>query len=403
MTSGDGTDDKATDRPSPESNESANKPEASNEPPAAKALPLAPKPLPLAPKPVVAGSKPLPPAPKPVVGGANALPLAPTPAGASAKPLPLAPRPAAAGGAKPLPAAPKPVAAGAKPLPAAPRPVGAAAKPLPSAPKPMTEASKALPTAPKPLPSAPRPLPTAPKPAAATPGSAAASKAPVAAAKSAAPPPVPHQPTPSAPISMANAPGDTPQEIDSERQFEGELPEDFDSVLAKVEKTPASGLLVLLGRALHRLTAGRAGQATHSERRVAFDGFRSTLHDEKTERDRRYGTVYEVSDEANAYLVRFEMPRRLPNSALKAMWNLPDEMPDYAYSLTLADGVLAIRASVRGEAYRRLSYVSASFPSEFLTRIAFDKPVGRFKHRLRDKILEIVVFKGPQERFGRAA
>ncbi len=202
---------------------------------------------------------------------------------------------------------------------------------------------------------------------------------------------------------MANAPGDTPKQIDNEMQFEGELPEDFDSVLAKVEKTPASGLLVMLGRALHRLTAGRAGHPAHSERRVAFDGFRSTLHDEKTERDWRYGTVYEVSEEANAYLVRLEMPRRLPNSALKAMWNLPDEMPDYAYSLALADGVLAVRASVRGEAYRRLSYVSASFPSEFLTRIAFDKPVGRFKHRLRDKILEIVVFKGPQERFGRAA
>ena len=42
MTSGDGTDDKPTDRPSPESIDSANEPDASEEPPAAKALPPAP-------------------------------------------------------------------------------------------------------------------------------------------------------------------------------------------------------------------------------------------------------------------------------------------------------------------------------------------------------------------------
>jgi hypothetical protein len=48
---------------------------------------------------------------------------------------------------------------------------------------------------------------------------------------------------------------------------------------------------------------------------------------------------------------------------------------------------------VRGDAMRRLSYISASFPSDFLTRIEFDQPVTSFKHRLRDKVLEIVVFK----------
>ncbi len=68
-----------------------------------------------------------------------------------------------------------------------------------------------------------------------------------------------------------------------------------------------------------------------SERKVAFDGFMSDLYDEKTERDRRYGTVYTVSEHANAYLVRLEMPRKLPASSLNpaaARRNLPDEMPD---------------------------------------------------------------------------
>ena len=86
-----------------------------------------------------------------------------------------------------------------------------------------------------------------------------------------------------------------------------------------------------------------------TERKVAFDGFEGTMHEDKTERDRRYGTVYTVAEYANAYLVRLEMPRKLPTSSLKRLWNLPDEMPDYDYNIVLGDAVLSINASVRGE------------------------------------------------------
>jgi hypothetical protein len=131
-----------------------------------------------------------------------------------------------------------------------------------------------------------------------------------------------------------------------------------------------------------------------SQRKVAFDGFTSDLYDEKTERDRRYGTVYTVSEHANAYLIRLEMPRKIPASSLKRLWNLPDEMPDYDYNIALSDNVIAISASVRGEALRRLCHVSSSCPADFTTRIEFAKPVETFKHRLRDKMLDIIVMKG---------
>jgi ferredoxin len=131
-----------------------------------------------------------------------------------------------------------------------------------------------------------------------------------------------------------------------------------------------------------------------SQRKVAFDGFMSDLYDEKTERDRRYGTVYTVSEHANAYLVRIEMPRKLPASSLKRLWNLPDEMPDYDYNVALLDGVLTIIASVRGEALRRLCHVSSSCPADFTTRIEFPRPVTTFKHRLKNKLLDIIVIKG---------
>jgi len=141
------------------------------------------------------------------------------------------------------------------------------------------------------------------------------------------------------------------------------------------------------------LTRGGA-KGRKVERKVAFDGFQTNLHDEKLERDRRYGTVYTVKEYSNAYLVRLEMPRNLPASSLKRLWNLPDELPDYDYNITLGDNVLTIHASVRGEALRRLSYVSSAFPADFMTRIEFGKQVAAFKHRLRDKVLEIVVLKG---------
>ena len=131
-----------------------------------------------------------------------------------------------------------------------------------------------------------------------------------------------------------------------------------------------------------------------SQRKVAFEGFMSDLYDEKTERDRRYGTIYTVSEHANAYLVRLEMPRKIPASSLKRLWNLPDEMPDYDYNIMLLDNVLTISASVRGEALRRLCHVSASCPADFTTRIEFGKPTAAFKHRLKNKLLDIIVMKG---------
>ncbi len=147
--------------------------------------------------------------------------------------------------------------------------------------------------------------------------------------------------------------------------------------------------------------AGGAGRKT--QRKVAFDGFESKMHDDKLERDRRYGTVYTVAEYANAYLVRLEMPRLLPQSSLKRLWNLPDKMPDYDYNMMLTDSVLDINASVRGEALRKLSYISSSFPADFATRIEFGKPVAGFKHRMRDKILEVIVLKEASGGFRHAA
>lgn len=106
---------------------------------------------------------------------------------------------------------------------------------------------------------------------------------------------------------------------------------------------------------------------------------------------------------ANAYIVRLEMPRKMPASSLKRIWNLPDEMPDYDYNLVLGDSVLAISASVRGEAIRKLSYVSSAFPADFQTRIEFGTAVATFKHRMQNKVLDVIVMKGETDQLRSAA
>lgn len=204
------------------------------------------------------------------------------------------------------------------------------------------------------------------------------------------------------------APADAAAQEAAEKQFAGELEGDFDTLLARVQMAPPrAGMIGRLARAISHwirsLFGIHAAELTQVERRVAFDGFTSFLHDEKTERDRRYGTVYTVSEEVNAYLVRLEMPRRTPKSALKETWKLPDEMPEYDYTLSLANGVLSIRAGLHGQSMRRIAYVSPSFPSAFMTRIEFACAVDGFKHRMRDKVLEIIIFKQDGDGLKRAA
>jgi len=214
------------------------------------------------------------------------------------------------------------------------------------------------------------------------------------------PTPPPFEAEPSFPISMIRRPDAAAVDGRSPTLCAGELSEDFESALAGVllspRRTPIARRIFQRIERMVPASARRAPHFSQTRRTVAFDGFRTRLHDEKLERDRRYGTVYTVSEEVNAFLVRLEFPRRMPNSSLKQTWELPDEMPDYDYTLHLADNVLSVQAGLRSEACRRVSYVSPSFPTDFLTRIEFDVPVAAFKQRLRDKVLEVIVFK----RFG---
>jgi ferredoxin len=143
-----------------------------------------------------------------------------------------------------------------------------------------------------------------------------------------------------------------------------------------------------LGRLVLALVGARG-----TESRVAFDGFYAgrVEFDDKLERARRYGEVYKLEDRDDAYILRLELPRALPPSSLGNQLGLPGEMPDYDYEIALQNGEFVIRGRVSDPRVRQLTGVAPAFPSEFTTRVPLRERVKGFRHRYRDKTLEVIL------------
>jgi ferredoxin len=124
---------------------------------------------------------------------------------------------------------------------------------------------------------------------------------------------------------------------------------------------------------------------------IAFDGFYDGQFDEKRDRQRRYGEVYKLEDVGGGYLLRLEFPQRVPATSMKEELGLPDEMPDYDYDLALTNGSFVVRGKVGDPQVRKVASGAPSFPPDFTTRIALGRPMRGFKHRYRDKMLEVVL------------
>ena len=124
-----------------------------------------------------------------------------------------------------------------------------------------------------------------------------------------------------------------------------------------------------------------------------IEGYYTQEFDEKRERSRRYGERYSVEEHENAYVLKMELPRRIPVSAAKRDMDIGDEMPDYDYELLLKDGSFSVRGSVDDPSVRKLAAVSSAFPPDFQKRIDVALPVSSFKHRYGEKLLQVILFK----------
>jgi ferredoxin len=149
------------------------------------------------------------------------------------------------------------------------------------------------------------------------------------------------------------------------------------------------GPLVLPAAWAIRKLAGPRGAAST----VSFDGFYGGREhfDGKLERERRYGSVYRLEERDDAYVLHLEFPRVLPPSSLADDLKLPPEMPDYDYDLRVENGTFVVHGRVTDPQVRKLTAVAPAFPSEFTTRVALRDPVSGYKHRYRDKTLEVIL------------
>ena len=149
------------------------------------------------------------------------------------------------------------------------------------------------------------------------------------------------------------------------------------------------GVALLPVGALVAALAGRRGARSG----VGFDGFHggSQHFDDKLERARRYGEVFRLEDRDDAYLFQLEFPRQVPPSSLGTTLGLPEHMPDYDYELAIENGTFVVHARVVDPQVRRITGAAPAFPSEFTTRVPLSEPVTGFRHRYRDKTLDVVL------------
>lgn len=126
---------------------------------------------------------------------------------------------------------------------------------------------------------------------------------------------------------------------------------------------------------------------------VPVDGFYAKGFVEKLERERRYGNAYTVEDRGGAFLFRLEFPRWVPDIGLPVRSELPDEMPDYDYDLSLKNGQFVVKGRCMDERIRKISSSVGAFPPEFTTVIPLPEKVVGFSHNFENKRLEVLLLK----------
>ena len=121
------------------------------------------------------------------------------------------------------------------------------------------------------------------------------------------------------------------------------------------------------------------------------------LAEDPAERNRRYGLVYRIEETLESYVVRMELPRRIPDSHVRRKLGLGAEMPDYAIEVRASDpDTIEVKGRLTDPQVLKLAAgcaPAASFPPEFLRPVRFPRPVGSLRFEVKDKILTVTVSK----------
>ncbi len=118
--------------------------------------------------------------------------------------------------------------------------------------------------------------------------------------------------------------------------------------------------------------------------------------EDQWERMKRYGMACDFSDEDNQYVLRFDMPAKVPNHELKFKWGLPEEMPDYEVAVELpSKNKVRVKAKLTDEKIKKLTGWLNSFPSMFLKELVLPLPVKGHKEKYdpETKVLTVTLEK----------
>lgn len=114
------------------------------------------------------------------------------------------------------------------------------------------------------------------------------------------------------------------------------------------------------------------------------------------ERMKRYGMASSIDDLGDRYLLRFEMPEKVPNHKYKFKWGIADKMPDYQYGVEIDGNKVKVRAKLTDPQVLKLTGWVNSFPSGFLREIQLNEPVKAHKESYdpETRVLEVSLEKG---------
>jgi len=112
------------------------------------------------------------------------------------------------------------------------------------------------------------------------------------------------------------------------------------------------------------------------------------------ERERRYGRVYQVLKEPKGFILRIELPTRVPNHPTIYMYGIPQEPPEYEYTVDqVAPDVISVRARMTDPKLKFMTGKVNSFPIGFKVDYRFPEPIGALYRRMYVKGIEIYAFK----------
>ena len=112
------------------------------------------------------------------------------------------------------------------------------------------------------------------------------------------------------------------------------------------------------------------------------------------ERERRYGRVLQLLREPKGYILRLELPLRVPNHPLIYMYGIKQEPPEYDYTVQqVAPDTLSVRARLADAKLRFLTGKLNSFPNSFKVDYRFPEAIGALYRRTYVKGIEVYAFK----------